>query len=219
MFKKILLTIVLIVVLFNKVILFQIILINFKNKLDIDIDIKNTDISYIKGSLILKGVNVFQKTTSKNLNLFYAEKIYADLDLSSLFSTLIIIKNLDIHSGKLYINLETSKNNETIKEIINDNLSILENKQNKSPKIYPKKMVDINFLIKKFRITNSKAEIIENNKYKTDVKLPDMNFSLFGNEKNYPHYKDIFKIILINLFIKIPDQKLGDLIKETYKIK
>ena len=215
MLKKILLTIVLAVVLFNKVILSQIILINLKTKLDIDIVIKNIDISYIKGFLIIKDVNVFKKSKSKKLNIFYAEKIYTELDLSSLFSTLIIIKNLDIHNGKLYINLETSK----INEIINDNLSILENKQNKYPKIYPKKMVDINFLIKKFRITNSKAEIIENNKYKTDVKLPDMNFSLFGNEKNYPHYKDVFKIILINLFMKIPDQKLRDLIEETYKIK
>ena len=215
MLKKILLTIVLAVVLFNKVILSQIILINLKTKLDIDIVIKNIDISYIKGFLIIKDVNVFKKSKSKKLNIFYAEKIYTELDLSSLFSTLIIIKNLDIHNGKLYINLETSK----INEIINDNLSILENKQNKYPKIYPKKMVDINFLIKKFRIINSKVEIKKNNKYKTDVILPDMNFSLFGNEKNYPHYKDVFKIILINLFMKIPDQKLRDLIEETYKIK
>jgi len=215
MLKKILLTIVLAVVLFNKVILSQIILINLKTKLDIDIVIKNIDISYIKGFLIIKDVNVFKKSKSKKLNIFYAEKIYTELDLSSLFSTLIIIKNLDIHNGKLYINLETSK----INEIINDNLSILENKQNKYPKIYPKKMVDINFLIKKFRIINSKVEIKKNNKYKTDVILPDMNFSLFGNEKNYPHYKDVFKIILINLFMKIPDQKLRDLIEEKYKIK
>ena len=119
MLKKILLTILLIVVLFNKIILSQIILINLKTKLDIDIVIKNIDISYIKGYLILKDVNVFQKSKSKNLNLFYAEKIYTDLDLSSLFSTLIIIKNLDIYNGKLYINLETSKVNETINEIIN----------------------------------------------------------------------------------------------------
>ena len=215
MLKKILLTTVFAVVLFNKVILSQIILINFKTKLDIDIVIKNIDISYIKGFLIIKDVNVFKKSKSKNLNIFYAEKIYTELDLSSLFSTLIIIKNLDIYNGKLYINLETSK----INEIINDNLSILENKQNKNPKIYPKKMIDINFLIKKFRIINSKVEIKENNKYKTDVILPDMNFSLFGNEKNYLHYKDVFKIILINLFMKIPDQKLRDLIEETYKIK
>ena len=219
MLKKILLTIVFAVVLFNKVILSQIILINFKTKLDIDIVIKNIDISYIKGFLIIKDVNVFKKSKSKNLNIFYAEKIYTKLDLSSIFSTLIIIKNLDIYNGKLYINLETSKINETINEIINDNLSILENKQNKNPKIYPKKMIDINFLIKKFRIINSKVEIKENNKYKTDVILPDMNFSLFGNEKNYLHYKDVFKIILINLFMKIPDQKLRDLIEETYKIK
>ena len=219
MLKKILLIFVFIVVLFNKVILSQIILINFKTKLEIDIVIRNIDISYIKGYLILEDINVFQKSKSKNLNLFYAEKIYTELDLSSLFSTLIIIKNLDIYSGKLYINLETSKVNETINEIINDNLNILENEQNKNPKIYPKKMFDINFLIKKFRIINSKVEILENNIYKTDIILPDMNFSLFGNEKNYPHYKDIFKVILINLFLKIPDQKLMDLIKETYKIK
>jgi hypothetical protein len=215
MLKKVLLTLLLIIILFNKIILSQIILISFNIWLEKDIVIKNLDISYIKGSLTFKNINVFEKTKSKNFSVFYADEIYVDFDLSSLFSTLIIIKNINILNAKLYINFETSKNN----KIINDNLAVIDSITNKDPKIYPKKIVDINFLIKKSKIINSRIGIVEDNKQEIEITLSDMNFSLFGNEKNFKHYKDIFKIILTDIYFRIPDQRLRNLIKDTYKIK
>ena len=122
---------------------------------------------------------------------------------------------MNISNAKLYLNFETSKNN----EIINDNLSILDNLKNKDPKIYPEKVIDINFLIKKSKIINTRVGIIENNNKEIEVALSNMNFNLFGNEKNFQHYKDIIKIILADIYFKIPDQKLRDLIKETYEIE
>ncbi len=43
-----------------------------------------------------------------------------------------------------------------------------------------------------------------------------MSFGKFGNELGYKHYKDIFKIILIDLVMRISDQKLKRIIKSYY---
>ena len=61
--------------------------------------------------------------------------------------------------------------------------------------------------------------IVENNKKEVEVVLSNMNFNLFGNEKNFQHYKDVIKIILTDIYFKIPDQKLRNLIKDTYEIE
>ena len=162
MSKKIILIFLLIILLLNKIILSQVILIGFKKWLDKDIIVQNIDISYQNGDLTLRDIKVFEKKDSRNLLLFFADEIYIDFDLNSLFSTLIVIKNMNISNAKLYLNFETSKNN----EIINDNLSILDNLKNKDPKIYPEKLIDINFLIKKSKIINTRIGIVENNKKK-----------------------------------------------------
>ena len=215
MLKKILLIFILIILLFNKSILSKIILISFKNWLDKDIIVENIDISYQKGSIKFKNVNIFENKETKNLLVFNAGEIYIQFDLSSLFSTLIVIEDLNISNAKLYINFETSKN----KELINDNLSILDNINIKNPKIYPKKIIDINFLIRKSKIMSAKVGIIENNKKEIEIMLSNMNFTSFGNEKNFQHYKDVIKIILTDIYMRIPDQSLRNLIKHSYKIK
>ena len=215
MLKKILLIFILIVLLFNKFILSKVILISFENWLDKNAIVEDIDISYLKGSIKFKNFNIFDNKETKDLLLFNAGEIYIQFDLSSLFSTLIVIEDLNISNAKLYINFETSKN----KELINDNLSILDNINIKNPKIYPKKIIDINFLIKKCEIMRAKVGIIENNKKEIEIILSSMNFTSFGNEKNFQHYKDVIKIILTDIYMRIPDQDLRNLIKNTYKIK
>ena len=92
-----------------------------------------------------------------------------------------------------------------------------------SPKIYPPKKRDKNFLISKLLIKNSKAII----KYPKDIKdlkinLSEIVFKKVGNagkerDNNFQHYKDVMKLILSDIFFKIPDYNLRNLIKEMYK--
>ena len=44
-----------------------------------------------------------------------------------------------------------------------------------------------------------------------------MSFNKIGNKNDLQHYKDVFKIILGDIFLKIPDIDLKNLIKKTYK--
>ena len=61
------------------------------------------------------------------------------------------------------------------------------------------------------------------NIYRSDIKkeinfnLSNINFAPFGNEKGYQHYKDIFKIILIDIVMKIPDIDLKQKILKNIK--
>ena len=49
------------------------------------------------------------------------------------------------------------------------------------------------------------------------VKLSQMKFSSFGNDKNYRHYKDVLKSILFDLYARTDEIELKQLLKEIYK--
>ena len=97
-----------------------------------------------------------------------------------------------------------------------------EDKEN--PKKYPKKKKDKNFIIKIVKINNSSAYVkAPQNKANININLSNMKFQNVGNadkiqEHKSQHFKDIFKIILMNIYFKIPDQSLKELVKKNYKI-
>ena len=215
MFKKILLSIFFIILLFNKIILSQIILISLEKWLGRDIKIKNLDISYKNGSLTFEDFKIFEKNQLEKNVIFSSEKVFVNFRLSSFLTTLIMIENIDIFNATLFINFQISEKN----KITNDNIGVLRNIKNKNPKIYPKKMIDINFLVNSSKLINSKVVIKTKDKEIIKINLSEMYFELYGNEKNYLHYKDVIKIILTDIILRIPDQELKNLIKETYKIK
>ena len=91
--------------------------------------------------------------------------------------------------------------------------------ENYKPKIYPIKKKDINFLILKFQTYDSQGLIkLSNKSNEIQINLSNMSFNKIGNEKDFQHYKDVFKIILGDIFFKIPDINLQKLIKKTYKL-
>ena len=56
------------------------------------------------------------------------------------------------------------------------------------------------------------------------VNLSDMSFQNIGNAdskqvKQSQHYKDVLKIIMGDIYFRIPDMRLRKFLKEKYKIK
>ena len=126
---------------------------------------------------------------------------------------MIIIDNLIFLNSKFFLEFDINNN-----VINNDNLAEVEKLDiNYKPKIYPIKERDINFMILKTVTNNSEVFIKTSNKPKgIKIKLSDMTFKKIGNMKEIQHYKQTFKLILGDLFFKIPDKNLKDLIKKTY---
>ena len=215
--KKIPLIIILIMILLaNKIIFSQIILFSLEKWIDKDIIAHKFDISYKNKEISLQNI-VINKKDKTNETIFSAERINLKLKPKSLFSKLIIIEEIYIQKPIINLRFDISINN---KKLIDDNLGLLKNLRNKdNPKIYPKKFIDINFLILSSSLENLKfnLERSDTNQIRT-INLSNMYFKKFGNEKGYRHYKNVFQIILGDLLLKIPDQELRLIIKDSFNI-
>ena len=215
--KKLTITVFFLVILifvFNKIILSKIIIYSASKWLEKDLSIKKIDINYFSDVIELNVVKIKNNKNFSYENIFQAEKIIIKYNLNTILKDLVEIDYLTIQNTKFYLEFD-----EKNKKITNDNIGLAEKKDvDYKPKIYPKKKKDKNILIVKTDITNSQVFIktLKNNNEIT-VNLSDMIFNNISNKKNYLHYKDVFKIILNDLFFKVPDQSLKDLIKNSYK--
>ena len=215
--KLIFISILISILLANKIILSSLILLSLEKWIDKKITVNNFDISYKKKELSLNNMIIYDKDNLKNIFL-KAEKIIINLNLKSLFTKLIIIENVKLQGPILNVKFDISKKKDLL---IKDNLGISNNlKSRDNPKIYPKKIIDINFLVMNSSIDNFKINVerLDNNNSEI-LTLSNMSFKKFGNEKGYLHYKDIFKIILFELTLKITDQELKKMIKKNYDYK
>ena len=178
-------------------------------------------VNYFKGELEIDKIKI-KNTKNIESDVFDANSIFIDFDFQSLFSNLIIINKVIIIDPVFYFDIKTQNNNTKFnKRNVIDNINITDN----SKKIYPSKKKDKNFLISNLSIKNSKAII----KYKENIKdlninLSTITFSNVGNagkekSNNFQHYKDVFRFILSDIFFKIPNYELRELIKKNYKIR
>ena len=218
--KKIIITLVIILALliFNKTIISQLIIFTTSKLIDRNISIETIDINYLKKQIILKSVEVESTNKIYYKNIFEVDKIEIKYDFTSLFSDMIIIDHLIFYNSKIFLDINIDINDND-KVISNDNFEeVIKLAKNYKPKIYPIKKKDINFLILKFQTYESQGFIKLSNKLnEIEINLSDMSFNKIGNKNDVQHYKDVFKIILGDIFMKIPDINLKKLIKKTYK--
>jgi len=224
--KKIILSFVLILslVIFNKTIISQVIIFTISKMIDRNISIKNIDIDYSKKQIILNSVEVKNTNKIYYKNIFEAEKIKIKYVFKSLFTDLIIIDHLSFYNSKIFVDIEITNDEITNDEITNDEITndnleeVKKNEDNYKPKIYPTKKKDINFLILKFQTYNTQGFIKTSNKSnEIKINLSNFSFNKVGNKTDFQHYKGVFKIILGDFFLRIPDVNLKKLIKKTYK--
>ena len=131
---------------------------------------------------------------------------------------MIIIDHLILYNSKIFLDIDIKIDNNN-KVIVNDSLQeVKKQEESYKPKIYPIKKKDINFLILKFQTYDNRGFIkLSNKSNEIEINLSNMSFNRIGNKKNFQHYKDVFRIILGDIFLKIPDINLQKLIKKTYK--
>ena len=188
-------------------------------------EINISNLNYFKGELEIDKIKI-KNLKNFESNIFDAKLISIDFDFKSLFSNLVILNKVTIIEPIIYFDIKDRDGNSNLnKKKVIDNLKIIDRSEDNLSKIYPLKKRDKNFLISNLLIQNSKAII----KYQKNVKdlninLSNIAFNNIGNagkEKgdNFQHYKDAMRLILIDIFLKIPDYNLRKLIKENYKIE
>ena len=179
-----------------------------------DVFIERVNIDYLNSELILEKLEVRGVNKSYYKNIFEADKIKIKYNFKSLFNNLIKIDDLYVTNTIFFFEVDDKVD---LKEDRNIVKKIID--KNQQSKIYPKKKVDKNFIILKTTISNSRSIIKTESKDKEiKLNLSDMSFVKVGNAKEAQHFKDVFKILLGDLLLRIRDQKLREIIIKTYKL-
>ena len=208
---------------FNKDIISGYILTKLSKWTERTVTSKSVEIDYSKGKVNFNGLEILNKPNFNDKNIFEAKELTIEIQFSSLFTDLVKINKFILNEPKFFLEIkDMTKKKETIK----DNIGLLEKiiEQN-PPKIYPPKKKDKNFIILNSSIKNSKVFIRYPNSSKIlSVNVSDMSFQNTGNAdfkqiKNSLHYKDVLRIIMGDVYFRIPDMKLRKFLKEKYKIK
>ena len=227
--KKIIVTIIPILIVififikFNKDVISGYILSKLSKWIELSVTSKSVEIDYSKGKINFNGLEILNKPDFYDKNIFEAKKLTIEIEFSSLFSDLVKINKFILNEPKFFFEIKdmAEKRETTI-----DNIGLVEKiiKQ-PPPKIYPPKKKDKNFIILSSSIKNSKAFIrYPNSSEILIINLSDMSFQNTGNAdskkiKHSHHYKDVLRIIMGDIYFRIPDIKLRKFLKEKYKIK
>ena len=208
---------------FNKDFISGYILTKLSKWTELPVRSESVEIEYSKGKINFNGLEILNKSNFNDKNIFEAKKLTIEIELSSLFSDLVKINQFILNEPKFFFEIKDMSEK---KETSIDNIGLVEKIiQQPPPKIYPPKKKDKNFIILNSSIKNSKVFIRHPNRSEIlTVNLSDMSFQNIGNAdtkqvKQSQHYKDILKIIMGDIYFRIPDMRLRKFLKEKYKIK
>ncbi len=170
--------------------------------------------------ITIKNIEIKNSGREFKDNIFFAQKIDIIFDYKSfLFSDLIIIKNLNIYEPEFFLNIIQNKKNKIGKKnSYKDNIGVADKIYKELPdKVWPKKVRDVNFLIKNAKLINPRAhiQVFSKNK-KTKINLSNMSFNNVGNEKGYQHYKEVLKFIFFDIVNRVVEPELKRFLKNTY---
>ena len=214
------LIIISILIFFNKKIVSYYYINKFSNWVERPVKIKKLEFNY-SGYVKIEDIEISNNNKNYFKNIFKAKKIEINFDINSIFSNLIIINRLNIYDPEFFLDINVKKDyqNTDNKKIYEDNIGLAKKINEKIPdKIWPKKNKDINFLIKKSNLYGSLGYIkVPQISKPSKIKLSQMKFTSFGNDKNYRHYKDILNSILFDLYARTEEIELKKLLKEIYK--
>ena len=208
---------------FTKNIISDFILTKLSKWTELPVRSESVEIEYSKGKINFNGLEILNKSNFNDKNIFEAKKLTIEIEFSSLFSDLVKINQFILNEPKFFFEIKDMSEK---KETTIDNIGLVEKIiQQPPPKIYPPKKKDKNFIILNSSIKDSKAFIrYPNSSDILTVNLSDMSFQNTGNAnskqvKQSQHYKDVLKIIMGDIYFRIPDIRLRKFLKEKYKIK
>ena len=216
----IVLIIISILIFFNKKIISYYYINKFSNWVERPVKINKLKFNY-SGYVKIEDIEISNNNKNYFKNIFKAKKIEINFDMNSIFSDLIIIESLNLYDPEFFLDINIKKDyqNTDNKNIYEDNIGLAKKiNENIPDKIWPKKNKDINFLIKKSNLYGSLGYIkVPQISNPSKIKLSQMKFYSFGNDKNYRHYKDILNSILFDLYARTDEIELKQLLKEIYK--
>ncbi len=203
-------SLVILIIFFQGIIIHKVIHFSLEKITEKKVKIENVNIDFKKQKLIISDIKILNNQNFSYENIFFCSEIIIYFNFFNLFKETIYLNEIIFKNPIVYIEIKKSK----------DNISVLEKKGTHKPKVYPKKIKDRNIIFKKLKILEPKANLSVNefNKYE-NLSLSNMNFTNVGNTTNKSlHFKKIFKIILSNIYLRVPDLEMRKILKDIYKM-
>tara|TARA_B110000027_G_scaffold126946_1_gene145780 strand:- start:99 stop:644 length:546 start_codon:yes stop_codon:yes gene_type:complete len=176
------------------------------------VKIENLNFDFKNQKLIINDIKILNNQNFDYENIFFCSEIIINFNFLNLFKETIFIDEIIFKNPIIYIEVKKSE----------DNISILEKKKETyKPKVYPKKTRDRNVIFKKIKIFKPEAylNVDKFNKYE-NLKLSNMNFINVGTSTDKSlHFKKVFKIILSDIYLRVPDFKMRKKLEDIYKIR
>ena len=173
---------------------------------------RNLNIDFKNQNLVINDIKILNNQNFEYENFFVCSEIIINFNFLNLFKKTIFIDEIIFKNPIIYIEVKKSE----------DNISILEKKKDTyKPKVYPKKVKDRNVIFKKIKIFKPEAylNVNEFNKHE-NLKLSDMSFVNVGTSTNKSlHFKKVFKIIMSDIYLRVPNFEMKKKLEDIYNIK
>lgn len=186
-----------------------------------EVSIGKVEIDLNNFSIIIKNIKIFNAKDFKEEFFFTCKKIIVHPAYNTLFKNIVEFQNLSFYEPKINLEINKQFSIKKVDEEIKDNISEAEKSlPSYKPKIYPKKQNDRNIIIKKIFTFNPKANFKYASIYEIkNLSLSDMEIYDIGNTQDSKmHFKEVFKLILLDLYFRIPDFKIKQELKKIYKL-
>tara|TARA_S200000501_G_C20587913_1_gene640182 strand:- start:94 stop:738 length:645 start_codon:yes stop_codon:yes gene_type:complete len=200
------------IIFFHSFFLHKIIHYNLEKITEKRVEIENLNFEFKNQKLIINNIKILNNQNFDYENIFFCSEILINFNFLNLFKDTIFIDEMIFKNPKIYIEVKKSE----------DNISILEKKQNTyKPKVYPKKTKDRNVIFKKIKIFKPEAylNVDKFNKYE-NLKLSNMSFINVGTSTDKSlHFKKVFKIIISDIYLRVPNFEMRKKLEDIYKIR
>ena len=128
-----------ILIFFNKKIISYFYINKFSNWVERSVKIKKLKFDY-SGHVKIEGIEILNNEKNYFKSIFKAEKIEINFELGSIFSDLILVKNLDIYEPEFFLDIIVKNDTQNNKIIYEDNIGLAKKINEDTPdKIWPKK--------------------------------------------------------------------------------
>ena len=223
-FRIVILSILLLIfniILFDSYFIKKIAVFSLEKATEKKISIEKVDLNVQNNLLILYNTKIFNSNDFSYEHIFTCKKIIIQLSLNTIFKKIIKFQNLIFYDPTIFLEIKNQVPKEKKDPNKKDNISEVEKSSPYyEPKVYPKKIVDRNILIKKIQTIRPKAYFKYADIYKLEnFKLSELVITDTGNAKEYDkHFKKVFKLILMDLYLRIPNKEIKKDLKKIYKL-
>ena len=211
----ILFLLILTIITFQNYFIKKIIVYGLQNVIEKKISVENVNLNFTEKSITLNEIKIYNSDDFMYQHFFTCKKIIIRPKFETIFKSVIEFDDLIFYDPVIFLEIK----NQLVEK--KDNISEVEKSSpSYKPKVYPKKNVDRNIFIKNIFTYKPKANLKYANAYKIEnLNLSEMEIKNVGNsKKSIQHFKDVFKLILLDFYFRIPNFKIKKDLKKIYDL-